>query len=135
MITACPGLTLDDPPRLTVQIDFPRARLAVAKIERADTHLAPPERPDLIVTTSRVAKEADNVRLGRPLRAFSDQPVQFGMQAAGFVPGQEPVEPTLRVPAYAAGGIDLEMTVNLCTIQDLPKRAEIPVGAACALSL
>ena len=47
MLAAGPRLSFDDLTSLTVQIYFPRSRLAVAKIESVGADLAPFERPYL----------------------------------------------------------------------------------------
>lgn len=99
MFAAGPGLAIDDCTRLTIQVDLARPRLAVGKIESVGGNLAPSERPYLAQTASRVLEQADDVCLCRPLRAFGNQPVQFGKQAMRFVPGEEAIEPALRVPA------------------------------------
>ena len=69
-IAAGPGLAFDNPSSLTVQVDFPRPRLAVDKVESIGANLAPPERPDLAATASGVVEEADDVGLRRPFRPF-----------------------------------------------------------------
>ena len=65
MSAAGAGLAGDDPEGFAVEIDFPRSRLAVDKIESAIPDLAPPERPDLAATTARVVEKMDDVRLCR----------------------------------------------------------------------
>ena len=67
--------------------------------------------------------------LRRPLRALGNQPVQFGMQATGLAPGQEPVEPAFRVPAYSGCRVGFEMAMNLRVTENLAQRVESPVGA------